>query len=118
MIAMEARSDVVNFEHNGVKYAMTEQEIEAAYRYRLHQYRLEDARRHLNIFVFGVDDGSAFDDPEYEEDRANFAVEYGITYSFAMSDEMLEEYVRRFEDSFDCNCDENRQWEAAILGAL
>lgn len=49
MISMERGADMVSFECNGVKYNMTEQEIEAAYRYRLHQYRMEDARRQLNM---------------------------------------------------------------------
>lgn len=118
MISMEQRADVIRFEHNGVKYAMTEQEIEAAYRYQEHQYRLADARRQFNLFVFGDDDGVDFDDPKYEDTKFNFAVKYGITYTDASSDDMLEEYLRRYENRFDCNYDENSQWEAAICAVL
>lgn len=118
MITTENGADMVNFEYNGVQYAMTEQEIEAAYRYRLYQYRLEDAKRHLNTLVFGVDDGSSFDGPESEQAKSDFTERYSISYEEASSDDMLDEYVRRFESRFDCNCDENSQWEAAILAAL
>ena len=117
MITMESGTDMVNFEYNGVEYAMTKRQIEAAYRYRLHQYRLKDAQRYLNILVFG-DDGSDFNDPESEQAKLDFAERYGISYEDASSNDMLEEYVRRFEGRFDCNCDENSQWEAAILAVL
>lgn len=118
MFTMESGSSVVNFEHNGVKYAMTEQEIEAAYRYQERQYRLQDAKSHLNILVFGVDDGSDFDDPEDEENQRYFSENYGISYEEATSEDMLKEYLRRFEDRFDCDHDENSQWEAAIRAVL
>lgn len=118
MIAMEIQNDVVNFEYNGVKYAMTEQEIEAAYRYREHQYRLEDARRQFNTIVFGSDGESGLDDLEREQARTDFVERYGIGYEEASSDDMLEEYLRRFENRFDCNQDENSQWEAAIMAVL
>ena len=118
MFTMESRDNVVHFEHNGVKYAMTEQEIEAAYRYQEHQYRLEDAKRQLNTLVFGCDDGSDFDDPEDEQSKRYFAEDYGISYDQAVSEDMLEEYLRRFEARFDCDYDENSQWEAAIRAVL
>lgn len=118
MFAMESGHGVVNFEHNGVKYAMTEQEIEAAYRYQERQYRLQDAKSHLNILVFGVDDGSDFDEPEDDEAKRYFSEDYGISYEGAISEDMLKEYLRRFEDRFDCDYDENSQWEAAIKAVL
>lgn len=118
MITMEPGAGVVRFEHNGVQYAMTEQEIEAAYRYQEHQYRLKDAEVHLNFLAFGYDDGSDFDDPESQRAKAGFAEKYGISYEEAASDEMLEEYLQRFEDLFDCNASENSVWEAAILSVL
>lgn len=111
-------NDVINFEHNGVKYVMTEQEIEAAYRYREHQYRLEDARRQFNTIVFGSDGASGLDDLKSKQAKADFSVRYGIGCEEASSDDMLEEYLRRFENRFDCNQDENSQWEAAILAVL
>lgn len=118
MFTMESRHSVVNFEYDGVKYSMTEQEIEAAYRYQEHQYRLEDAKRQLNTLIFGCDDGSDFDDPEDEEAKRYFAEDYGISYEEAGSEDMLEEYLRRFENRFDCDYDENSQWEAAIRAVL
>lgn len=117
MFTMESRADMVHFEHNGVKYAMTEQEIEAAYRYQERQYRLKDAKRQVNIFVFGVDEGG-FDGPVSVQLKKDFTEEYGISYEEAVSEDMLEEYLRRFENRFDCNYDENSQWEAAIRAVL
>lgn len=115
---MSGTKKEVCFEYNGMRYTMTEQEIEAAYRYQERRYRLQDAKRHLDIIVFGLDDGDALDDPESKEAMAYFAKQYGISYEEASSDKMLEEYLRRFEGRFDCNYDENSQWEASILSAL
>ena len=109
----------IEFEYNSVKYAMTEQEIEAAYRYQEHQYRLQDAKRHLNILAFGLcDDESGFDVPAYDEQKNYFAEIYGISYDQAMTDDMLEAYLDQFEDDFDCNTDENSLWEDAIRAVL
>ncbi len=46
---------VIRFMHNGIEYAMTEAEIEAAYRYREHLNRLSDAEMQVKIFVYGYD---------------------------------------------------------------
>lgn len=117
MITMEDWPEVVHFEHDGVKYAMTEKEIEAAYRYREHQYRLEDAKRQLNIVIFGYDDADP-EDPEFSDDLKRFEQQYSTSYEEAVAPDALEEYLRRYESRFDCNQSENDQWEAAIVAAL
>ncbi len=118
MFKMEPRTDLIRFKCDSVEYAMTEGEIEAAYRYRERQYRLEDAKRQLNTLIFGCDDGSGFDDPEDKKIKEDFQQDYGISYDVAISPPMLEEYLRRFENRFDCDYDENSQWEAAIRAVL
>jgi len=115
---MEPKTDLIRFECDGVEYAMTKGEIEAAYRYRRHQHRLGDAKRQLNTLIFGCDDGSGFDDPEGKKIKEDFQQDYGISYDVAISLPMLEEYLRRFEGRFNCDYDENSQWEAAIRAAL
>lgn len=106
------------FEHDGKLYFMTEEEIEAAYRYQLHQYLLENAKQNLNIFVFGLDDGSAFNDPEDEETKASFVQQYGISYEQATSDEMLEKYLQEYVNHQDGSESDNVVWENAIHEVL
>lgn len=109
---------MVKFTYNGVTYHMTEEEIEAAYRYQERKYRLDDARCQLNLLVFGYDIGEDTEDPEYNEDKSYFLQNYGISYEEASSERMLDKYLRRFWNRFECNYDENSQWEAAIHSVL
>ena len=44
----------IQFTWHGKSYAMTADEIEAAYRHQLHTYRMQDAERHVNNLVFDV----------------------------------------------------------------
>lgn len=110
----------INIEFNGKVFALTEDEIEAAYRYQKHQYLLEDAERQLNTLVFGTDDGSTFDGPDDDQAKDDFVEEYGIGYDEACSKPMLEAYVAQYLDDQDCNIsvDENTQWQNAIQTVL
>lgn len=121
MFQMEPRTDLVRFEHNGVKYAMTEAEIEAAYRYQESRYRKDDAKRQLSYFVFGYDklgfDGNPDDASVGElEDMADFEERYGISYSAAK--ELVDSFEAEFYASFDCNVPENDLWHTAIEEVL
>lgn len=118
MIRMEPRTDLICFNHDGTEYAMTAKEIEAAYQYQQHQYRLEDAQRQLNALAFGDDDDGEFNDAADAQSKTCFEADYGITYEEAVSVPMLEEYLRRFNNRSDCDLDENNQWEAAIKAVL
>lgn len=42
----------VRFTHHGKTYEMTEDQIEAAFRYQERQYRKEDAKYQLDEFVY------------------------------------------------------------------
>lgn len=126
----------ITFEHYGKKYTMTEEEIEAAYRYQLHQHRLKDALRQLGVLVFGDADWDSFDTPDalkdteglsemlknydidFQEESNYFFEKYGVTFEDASTPETIEEYVRRFENRFDCSEDENSLWEATIEAVL
>ena len=116
MALQDEKSEIVSFEFEGRVYNMTAQEIEAAFRYQEHQYRLEDAQRWLNSVAFGVDDVGELKDPETE--MKDFSNEYGLSYQEAASRDMLERYVSRFESRLDCGLDENAQWEAAVTAVL
>lgn len=105
----------VEFEYNGKKYVMSKEEIEAAYWYKDRQYRMEDALRQLNQFIFNeddpVDEGASVD-----EKKRWFECVYLITYEEAC--EMLDDFVDTFEDFADCNVDENQTWHDAIEEVL
>jgi len=105
----------IEFEYGGKTYSMTEEEIEAAYRYKERQYRKEDALRQLNQFIFDEDDPED-DGSSIEEKKRWFECIYLITYEEAR--EMLDDFVDTFEDFADCNVDENQTWHDAIEEVL
>lgn len=101
----------IQFTWHGKSYAMTADEIEAAYRHQLHAYRMQDAERHVNNLVFDEDEHDP--DSEYQKQAIDeFNNNHGCTYADLM--DSLECIVERFEDDFDCNVDENTQWQNAI----
>lgn len=103
------------FEHNGVIYEMTADEIEAAYRYQERMHRLADAKRHFLEFAYGCDpDELDHADREYQE--FSFEEEHGFPISEGLL--MLDEFVDRYEDLIDCNVAENDTWRNAIQEEL
>lgn len=116
--------ETVTFEYAGEVYIMHENELEAAYRCQERRYRLQDAMRHLNELVYGVDENDGqmvSEDNEAEDDRENrlmFEAAYGVTYVEASASVALSAYVDRFESGFDCSVDEDTQWENAIKRVL
>lgn len=121
MFQMEPRNDLVHFEYDGKKYAMTEAEIEAAYRYKESQFRKEDAVRQLNYFVFGYDKPGFSGDPDDAsvsemEDITDFECRYGI--SFADAQRLADSFEAEFCAIFDCNVPENDLWHTAIATVL
>lgn len=77
-----------------ITYEMTEDQIEAAYRYQEHQYLIEDAKNQLEL------------NADWIEDR------YGYSYDEIIG--IAEELAKRFEESFDCSIPENETWNAVI----
>lgn len=121
MFQMESRNDLVRFEYDGKKYAMTEAEIEAAYRYKESQFRKEDAVRQLNYFVFGYDKPGFDGDPDDAsvselEDMADFEERYGISFTAARG--LADSFEAEFCVIFDCNVPENDLWHTAISTVL
>lgn len=106
---------VIVFEHNGVLYEMTADEIEAAYRYQERMNRLCDAKRQFLEFAYGCDpDELDHGDREYQE--ISFEEEHGFPISDGLL--MLDAFVDRYEDLCDCNVAENDTWRNAIQEEL
>jgi hypothetical protein len=105
----------VVFDHLGVFYEMTAEEIEAAYRYQQRQYRLEDAERQFLLFVYGCDPGE-LNHGELEYQEFDFEERYGVSVSDGLA--MLDAFVDRYEDLMDCNVAENDTWRNAIQEEL
>lgn len=106
---------VVGFTHYGKYYQMTEEQIEAAYRFQERRYRLKDAERHLYQFI-AVDSCVESREELQIGDISDFEKHYEITLGDAL--DMLNEFVEHFEDGFDCNVAENSQWYYAIENVL
>ena len=79
---------------NGKVWLMTPEQIEAAYRYKEHQYRIEDAENQLELNADWIHDKYGYSDDEIMD--------------------FADELVERFEDRFDCNVSENDAWVARI----
>ena len=121
MFSMEPRTDLIHFEHLGVKYAMTRDEINAAYAYKDREYQEEDALRHLDYFVFGYENPDFGENPENAspgeaEDLSTFEEEYEISYMEARN--LKTHFVIRFNSTANCGTAENDIWHDAIKAVL
>lgn len=91
-------------------------EIRDAYYYLDHQYLLEDARRHLDNFVYGDCDPDEME-PEEKDSCLQYVEEhFGISYTEML--ELLEDMVGEYEQTQDCNIAENTTWVNAVYGVL
>mgnify|MGYP000093715628 CR=1 FL=1 len=105
--------ECVKFTYYGREYEMEEKQIEAAYRFRERQYRMDDAKRHLimevNEYANEIEDLSV-------EDMIEFRRQFGIDITEAM--EVLDVIVDEFESHYDCNVTENAVWKYVIEKVL
>lgn len=106
--------EAVHFEHNGVHYFMTPEEIEAAYRCQEKLFRLQDAKYHLDDLVFGVDP-DAIPEDAVKEAIAEFEGYHNVRYSDVSTEDSLEMLAEHFLDNGDCNCAENDVWTDILL---
>lgn len=51
---MNSENKIVVTSWNGKSWEMTPEQIEAAYRYKEHQYRIEDAENQLDAMLIGL----------------------------------------------------------------
>lgn len=100
---------MITFEHNGEVYNMTEEQIEAAYRYKEHWHRVQDAKRQIFYCGFGSYDPS-------EEDKRAFENRWGFDMDHALT--LAEDVIDEFDRTFDCNVPENDLWDNAVEKVL
>lgn len=84
-----------------ITYEMTEDQIEAAYRYQEAHYREMDAKRFIDERLEWLDG-----------DKNAFEKEYGVSYDDAIED--IDYLASRFMDEFDCNVPENEIWDEVL----
>ena len=118
MVTNDRESSLIHFTHNGRLYAMTADEIGAAYEYQRHLFRLSDAEDHLRALCFGweckddYDSDAGWTTEKQDACLEEFAEEYGIPFDEAIRH--LEAYVLSFDCAFDQELSEDDQWEYAI----
>jgi hypothetical protein len=87
---MNSENKIVVTSWNGKSWEMTPEQIEAAYRYKERQYRIDDAYNQLELNADWIEE------------------KYGYSYNEII--EFSEELAERFHDNFDCNESENDAW--------
>lgn len=87
---MNSENKIVVTSWDGKSWEMTPEQIEAAYRYKEHQYRIDDAYNQLELNADWIEE------------------KYGYSHNEII--EFSEELAERFQDYFDCNESENDAW--------
>ena len=106
---------MIKFTHLGVEYEMTEQQIEAAFRYQTEQYRKADAKYQLDEFIYG-DDPACLSQIDRETQEDFFKCRYKMDAADAYG--LLDKFLDRFDKTESCNVDENTTWQNAIRSVL
>lgn len=112
MILMDNTKETVTFDFEGKTFQMTQEEIEAAYRYQERQYRKCDAEIAIQYFAFGEDNPEDMSDDEFNQRTAEFERGCGVKYEDLMKN--AAEIVEIFFCKHDCDMAENATWELAI----
>lgn len=91
---MNNENKIVVTSWTGKSWEMTPEQIEAAYRYRERQYRIDDAKNQLEL------------NADWIEEKYGYSNDEAIEYA--------EELAELFQDNFDCNMSENSLWYSFI----
>ena len=91
---MNSENKIVVTSWNGKSWEMTPEQIEAAYRYKERQYRIDDAYNQLELNADWIEE------------------KYGYSYNEII--EFSEELAERYHDNEDCNVSENDMWVSQI----
>lgn len=121
MFSLETAKEVVRFTHNGVDYAMTRDEVNAAYDFVKREFLEEDALRQLDYFIFGYSEPFIGEYPDLasdseKEDLDDFKRKFGISYEEAKN--LKASFAAAFMNCSDCNIPENDLWHEAIYRVL
>lgn len=101
------------------EFVLTDEELEAAYREREHQYRLMDAEIQLSdYFGINTEANSPVDEDDSHNNSLAFLAEHGYPFEELLnkmhSNYALDSLVLAFEDEKDCNVPENSTWSSVI----
>lgn len=104
-----------------VEITLSDDEMYEVYQAQQERFRLRDAQDHFDEFVFGADP-EALDEARVEQEKQRFQERYGFSYDEAVDPKsehyVLGEAARRFRNKYDCEIDENTQWEVVIEDLL
>ena len=99
---------------NDEHYLVSENEIMACYQYQKSNYETEDARSHIEEFIYGTSKDALTED-EVKEAEEEFEKTYFIKPSCLFKENIVDEVVRRFEHDHDCNMAENDLYYGIIM---
>ena len=88
---------------------LTEDQLEAAFRKKEHDYRVQDALYHI-LAYFGMEEGEEPEDPEEFEKEYGYKFEAALKKANTLADQFIEKH--------DCNIDENTQWDNLVSKEL
>lgn len=94
-------------------YELTPEELEQAYREQERNYRLADAARQLADY-YGQEPNEAWEAEAAEAIRRELGCSFAAACDPNGEGYLLDAILEGFADKFDCNVDENQQFEAAI----
>ena len=115
---MEKDAVEVKSQTSDETFLMTPDQIYAAYRHQEHEFLVNDARNHLNGFIYGdyYESPDDIDADEKAEIEADFLDKYHMTVEDAF--DIIDDFVAEFHEIFDANIGENTLWETAIENVL
>ena len=99
---------------NDEYYLFSDEEIMACYRYQTLNYRTEDAKSHIEEFIYGTSKDALTED-EVKEAEEEFEKTYFIQPSCLLKESVVNEVVRIFERDHDCNIAENDLYHGIIM---
>lgn len=104
-----------------VEIVLSDAEVYSIYEEQLKLFQQRDAKNHLDEFVFGTDP-EALDEGTVREEKEQFQTRFGLSYDEAIDPKsprfILEEASRRYRSKYNCEIDENTQWEFVIENLL
>lgn len=99
---------------NGMEIELTSGELREAFLEQQRVYQLEDARGHLNYFLFGIPYAEECTATKILMCREKYGVEYPDLFDETSSQYILDQIVEDYNASCDCNVAENDSYEGVI----
>lgn len=90
-----------------IEDTLTNEQLEAAYRYQQRQYTIADAEAAIKAIIYATDDFDDLDEAELTEAENTFAEKMGFDFEYALS--YADVVADRYLDNVDCNQAYNAQ---------